>query len=423
MNESLLQFIWKFRLFDFAALRTTEGESVEIVSPGFHNTDSGPDFENAKIRIGQTLWVGNIELHICSSDWDQHQHGNNAAYDNVILHVVYEDDRNTASRKNGERIPLVVLKERIHSNTMYRYEQLTQQKKGIPCARFFPEIEKQTLSLFMTHLLVERLEHKVKHIYGILNECKGDWENTAFRIIARYFGASVNKEPFEQLAQSLPVKIWAKHSSDPLQVEALLFGQSGFLNDDVEDDYPKQLKKEYQYLKRLHDLQPLPKHIWKLLRLRPSNFPTLRIAQFASLLSKETNIFSVLLETKDIKTFHHFFSVEVSAYWKSHYVFDKEAKQVRSHIGTTTKNILLINAVAPLLFAYGKYKGEENYCDWALQLLESCPPEKNILMDYWISLGVSPANAFDTQALLQLRTDYCNQFRCLSCAVGLQILK
>lgn len=423
MNESLLHFIWKFRLFDANTLQTTEGESVEIVYPGFHNTDSGPDFENAKVRIGQTLWVGNVELHIHSSDWEHHQHGDNSAYDNVILHVVYEDDRDTAMRPNGERIPLVVLNKRIYSPTLYRYEQLAERKKGIPCEQFFLEIERQTLSPFLARLLVERLEEKVKYIYQILNECKGDWENTAFQIIARYFGASVNKEPFEQLAKSLPVKIWAKYTSDPLQVEALLFGQAGFLSGEVEEEYPKQLKKEYLYLKRLHALSPLPKHIWKLLRLRPSNFPTLRIAQLSSLLIKETNIFSVLLETKDIKAFHRFFDVEVSAYWKSHYVFDKKAKQVRSHIGPTMKNILLINAVAPLLFAYGKYKGEESYCDWALQLLESCPPEKNALMEYWISLGVAPANSFDTQALLQLRTGYCNQFRCLSCAVGLQILK
>lgn len=423
MNEQLLRFIWQFRLFNTTELQTVNGEPVELVHCGYSNSDSGPDFREAKIKIGNTLWVGNVELHVKSSDWFLHKHQTDTAYDNVILHVVYEHNGKSAQRKNGEPIPIVELKKLINPYTLSRYEQLSKQPKGIACESFYPQAAAHVSASFLSRLLTERLQSKVERINDMLREDTGDWEHVMFRLIARYLGSGINREPFELLAKSLPVKVWVKHSNDLMQLEALLFGQAGFLEGDFEDDYPKQLRKEYLYLKRLYQLEPLPKHLWKMLRLRPANFPTIRLAQLAAVLQYESGIFSTLISDPRVKAVHRFFDVQVSPYWETHYTFDKESKAVRSGVGTATKNLLLINAIAPLLFAYGKYKSNESYCDKALELLESVKPESNAILNNWEALGVKPLNAFDTQALLQLKNEYCDKHRCLQCTVGLQILK
>lgn len=423
MNEQLLRFIWKFRLYENALLETTLGEKVEVIHTGTYHTDGGPDFQNARIKIGSTLWAGNVELHVNASDWFLHSHQNDAAYDNVILHVVYEQKGEPAKRQNGEPIPVLELKPLIKPGTLSRYHQLEKQQKVIPCADFFPQVSTQLNTAFRTRLMVERLEEKVTRVNALLNENTGNWEQVIFSLVARYFGGGVNRDPFEQLAKLVPIKLWAKYVHEPLQVEALLFGQAGLLDERTEDEYPNQLRKEFLYLKRLHNLEPMPKHVWKLLRMRPANFPTIRLAQLAALLCKETHIFSSILHAADVKSIHRFFDVDVSPYWKTHYLFDKASNKVKSHIGTSTKNILLINAVAPVLFAYGKYKSEEIYCERALQLLEDCTAETNKIITDWKNLGVSTSHAFDTQALLQLRTAYCNRFRCLECNIGLHILK
>lgn len=422
MNEQLLQFIWKFRLFDSTHLFTTSGEPVEVIQAGIRNTDSGPDFTNARVKVGDTMWAGNVELHVKSSDWFRHSHQNDKSYSNVILHVVYEHDGKPAQRENSETIPVLELKKLVNPNTLSRYELLARNQKPVACSSFFPHAAHYISPPFLTRLLVERLEEKVERINGMLKEHNGDWEQVAFCLIARYWGAGVNSQPLELLAKSLPHKLLAK-TTEPLQIEALLFGQAGWLQEKAEDDYPNRLRKEYLYLKRLYNLEPLPVHIWKLLRLRPANFPTIRIAQLAALFSTQTHLFSSLLEAKDIKSIHRFFEVQVSPYWKTHYLFDKPSVQVKSNIGASAKNILLINAVAPLLFAYGKYKGNETYCDRALQLLEVAKPESNSLLKDWNTFGVKSSSAFESQALLQLRNNYCNRFRCLECTVGLSILK
>jgi hypothetical protein len=423
MNEKLLHFIWQFRLFNATNLTTTTGDAVEVIKTGTLNIDAGPDFTNAKIRIGQTLWAGNVELHINANDWYTHKHQHDAAYNNVVLHVVYEAGIRTANNAKGEPIPTIELKGRINPNTLARYEELSKNRAWIPCAGYLKEAGEFTLKNFEERLLIERLESKVEYINELLTTSGNDWENVMFQLLARYFGASINKEPFFLLAKSLPVKVWAKHQDDILQLEALLFGQAGFLEDKHDDEYPNQLRKEYLYLKRLHGLQPLQKHQWKLLRLRPSNFPTLRIAQLAALLGKNAKLFSQVLNARNTKTIHQLLDVEVSPYWQSHYQFDKPSKKVSHHIGADMKNILLINAVAPVLFAYGKYKDNEEPCDRALELLQQCNAESNSIITGWGKLGVKAASAYETQALLQLKTTYCDKFRCLECGVGIKILK
>jgi hypothetical protein len=421
MTEDLLHFTWKFRLFDAAGLETTGGERVEIIQPGTHNRNAGADFQNARIKIGKVLWAGNVELHLKSSDWTRHKHQNDAAYDNVILHVVYENDK-PVEKQNGQSISTLELKRRISAGTLSRYEELSKRQNGIPCAKHFKTVDEFTIKSYLDRLLVERLESKVEYVQSRLGENGNDWENLTFAMIARYFGASINKEPFYLIANSLPVKIWAKHCDDPLQIAALVFGQAGFLEEKADDEYPQQLRKEYLYLKRLHALKPVDKHLLKLLRLRPSNFPSIRLAQLAAFMCKDTKIFSKILEAKSVQAIHDYFDVEVHEYWKIHYHFDKPSKSVRSHLGNSTKNILLINAVAPVLFAYGRYKNEESYCERALHLLESCKAETNSIITGWKSLGLKPLNAYDTQALLQLKTAHCDKFDCLNCAIGLKIL-
>ncbi len=423
MNEKLLHFIWKFRLFEQHELFTTEGEKLELIHPGAYNTDSGADFQNAKIRIGKTLWVGNIEIHLNSKDWFTHKHEQDASYNSVILHVVFESGGKIASRKNGETIPTLELKNRINATTLYRYEELAKRKAWIPCAKFFKDVDKFTVKNFLERLLIERLESKVEQINLLLAASENDWENVMFQMIGRYFGASINKEPFFLLAKSLPVKVWAKHQNDLLQMEALLFGQAGFLDEKFDDEYPNQLRKEYLYLKRLHNLQPLKKEVWKFLRLRPSNFPTVRFAQLAALMNKEVKLFSEILAAKNAKAIHQLFDVNVSDYWQQHYQFDKPSKKVNSHLGSSMKNILLINAVAPVLFAYGKYKDNDAYCDKAISLLEKCEAESNSIITGWKKLNLAATNAYETQAMLQLKNEYCDNFNCLNCAIGTRILK
>lgn len=421
MTEDLLHFTWKFRLFDTADLQTTGGERVEIIQPGTHNRNAGADFQNARVKIGKVLWAGNVELHLKSSDWARHKHQNDADYNNVVLHVVYENDQ-PVERKSGESISTLELKKRINPNTISRYEELSKRKVGIPCQKHFKTVDEFTVKSYLDRLLIERLESKVEYVQSKLEENGNDWENLAFAMIARYFGASINKEPFYLIANSLPVKIWAKHCDDPVQIAALVFGQAGFLEEKADDEYPQQLRKEYLYLKRLHDLKPVEKHLLKFLRLRPSNFPTIRLAQLAAFMCKDTKIFSKILEAKNVQAIHEYFDVEVNDYWKSHYHFDQPSKRVKSHLGVSTKNVLLINAVAPVLFAYGKYKGDEKYCERAINLLESCKAEVNSIITGWKPLGIKPVNAYDTQALLQLKTGHCDKFDCLNCAIGLKIL-
>lgn len=423
MNEKLLHFIWRFRLFNQQELFTTQGEKIELVHPGTYNTDSGADFQNAKIKIGNTLWAGNVELHLSAKDWFAHKHETNEAYNNIILHVVNDATGPAALRANGEAIPTLELKDRISPNTLQRYRQMESRSTWVPCATFFTSVDEFTITNFLERLLVERLEGKVEQIMLLLEQSNNDWENVMFQMLAQYLGASVNKQPFLMLAKSLPVNIWAKHQNDLLQLEALVFGQAGFLEEKYDDEYGGQLRKEYLYLKRLHNLQPLQKHIWKFLRLRPSNFPTLRLAQLAALMHKEVKLFSGILAAPDAKAIHQFLDIDVSAYWKSHYQFDKPAEQVNSHLGSAMKDILLINAVVPVLFAYGKYKGDENYCDKAIAFLDSCAAESNSVIKGWKELKQQPTKASQSQALLQLKKEYCDNFRCLECAVGGKILR
>ena len=423
-TEDFLHYVWKFRLFDHASLQTTTGEEVEIFSAGLHNTDSGPDFQNARIRIGDTTWAGNVELHLSSSDWQKHKHSADSAYDNVILHVVYRDDE-PLTLANGRQIPTLELKSRIPDDLYNRYHNLVfGNQTVIPCEASIGKLDDFTLRNWLTRVLIERLEKKSAAVIAALNINRGDWEETFYQFLAANFGFKTNALPFELLARSLPQNILAKNKNNPLQIEALIFGQAGFLDDDPVDEYPQNLKREYAFLRKKYNLTLIENHLWKFMRLRPQNFPTIRLAQFAALVVNSNHLFSKVLDTRDAAGLKKLFAdIQVNPYWDDHYRFDKPSKRASKNLGQSSIDILLLNTLALFLFTYGKHHQKQHYIDRSLKLLESLPGEQNNIIADFDSLGVKATTAFESQALLELKNYYCNYKKCLQCGVGNKILK
>ena len=419
MNESFLHYIWRYRLLK-PELFTTEGAPIEIIKSGEHNTDSGADFFDARIKIGETMWAGNVEIHKKSSDWSLHKHDDNEAYNNVILHVVYEDDKRI-KKQNGGYIPTLVIKDQILDYVIQNYKEIFASKNTILCSNSLSEVNQLSLTNTLERMAVTRLEHKSEEVRKYLSYTKNSWEDTFYWLLARYLGSSVNMLPFELLAKSLSLQILAKHKNNRLQLEALLFGQAGMLESDFEDDYPQQLKKEYNFLRKKYLLAPIDGHLWKLLRLRPSNFPTIRISQFADLIYKSSHLFSVLLETKDISKLFSYFELSASEYWDTHYVFDKASMKRKKTIGKSFVNVILINVLVSIVFEYGTQHGQEIYREKALHILENLLPEKNHIIEEWETVGIKPINALQTQALLELYQN-CKKKQCFSCGIGFQIL-
>lgn len=422
MREDLLHYLWRTRRFEGTNLHTTQGEPLLILQPGTHNTDGGPDFTNARLRLGDTTWAGNVEIHLLASDWRRHGHQQDRAYDNVILHVVMEEDE-PIIRTNGERIPCLEMRQLIPTKLATTYQKLLHNEHWIPCQHHFSDVSEMTKSLWLERLLVERLEHKTTVIAQALARNNNNWEETFYQMLARNFGLKTNAEPFELLATSMPLLTLMKHKSSLLQIEALLFGQAGLLARDFADAYPNQLKKEYAFLQKKYQLTPLLGESWKFLRMRPASFPTIRIAQLATLIFQTNHLFSKMLAAADVTELENMFELKLSNYWRTHYVFDKESKPSPKQLGKNTIHLFVINTIAPLLFLYGKLRGEERFQDRAFALLETLPAERNQIIQQWSSLGMEPNTAYETQALLQLKNQYCNQKRCLDCAIGNAILK
>jgi len=422
--EDFLHYVWKFRLFDRADLRTNDAEELEILSVGQHNSDSGPDFSNARIRIGDTVWAGNVEVHLSSSDWPKHGHTTDNAYDNVILHVVYRDDE-PLILANSRRVPTLELQNRIPDDLYNRYHKLIFGNQTIiPCEASIGSVDSLTLHNWLTRVLVERLEKRTAAVISSLNKNRGDWEETFYQFLAANFGFKINALPFELLAKSLPQVILAKHKNNPMQIEALIFGQAGFLKDDVVDEYPRKLKKEYEFLQKKYQLTPVENHLWKFMRLRPQNFPTIRLAQFAALVVNSNHLFSKLLEIKDVKGLRDLFTaVKVNPYWENHYRFDAVSAPSSKNLGAASVDVLLLNTLALFLFSYGKHNQQQHYINRSLQLLEFLPNENNKIVADFGNLGVKIKTAFESQALLELKNCYCNYKKCLDCGVGNKILK
>ena len=421
MREDFLHYLWRLRRFDTHGLKTTAGESIEILDTGVHNTHAGPDFQNAKLRIGDWVWGGCVEMHVKASEWRLHKHQDDPAYNNVILHVVYEADV-PAERVSGQ-FPCLELKRYVPEGVYQRYWGLLHNEYWIPCQHQFFAVPDIVKNSWLDRLTVERLEGRTAEIEEALERNRNNWEETFYQFLARRFGAKINAEPFDWLARSTPNLVLSKHRNNLMQLEALLFGQAGMLEHVFTDEYPKGLQKEYGFLKHKHQLEAINPAAWKFLRLRPANFPTVRIAQLATLAHQSIHLFSKILEIETVQDIEDLLEVNVGDYWLTHYVFEKESVKRNKSLGQNAIHILIINTIAPFLFLYGKLKGEGRFKDKALELLEGLPPEDNYIIKGWVKMGVEPDSAYRTQGLLQLKNLYCDKKRCLECAVGSVVLK
>lgn len=416
MREEFLYYIWENRLTD-KDLNTTEDEAVDIVATGYRNTDSGPDYLEAKIRIGDKLWAGHVEIHVKSSDWNRHGHQNDKAYKNVILHVVYENDMQV------NEIPTLELKGHFDESLFAQYQRLISSKTWIPCEKSIAKVPVFTRLSWLDRIAVERLESKSETVTKILEANQFDWEDALYKLLMRYFGLKVNNEAFEYLANILPFKTLLKHADNLLQVEAMLMGCAGFLEDDFTEEYPLLLKREFAVMHAKFNLLAMPAERWRFLRLRPSNFVTIRLAQMAQLIHKNGCLFSKIKAAKDTAEVKTLFDVEASEYWKTHYRFEVPAESKPKHLGNTTADVLIINAVTPLLFCYGKLHKDESVCDTAIRFLEDTEAEDNTVIRHYAQCGVKAENAMQTQALLHLYNMYCKRKRCLECRIGAVLLR
>lgn len=422
MTEQFLQYLWHYQLYNPQSLYLANNEKVEIVHAGEQNTDAGPDFTNVKLKMDGILWVGNAEVHINSSDWFRHGHHKDKAYDNVIIQIVINHDAEI-QRTNGEPIP--TLKLEVDPGYYATYERLINSREWIACANEIRHVHSVVISSWLVKLMIERLENKAARIEARLENNRNNWEETFYQSLAENFGFKLNAQPFEMLAKSLPLRYLAKHKDNLLQLEAMLFGQAGMLQDEAGNEpYYQQLQKEYTILQKKFNLEPIQPHLWKFLRLRPTNFPTIRIAQFAALIHESSGLFAKVLEVEDCKAIQHMLTVSASAFWNDHYTFAKPtAKSKTKNLGKTAIHILLINTIIPFLFVYGKKKNIQLYKDRAIAFLEQLPPEKNHIIRRWIETGITPENALHSQALLQLKNSYCHYKNCLDCGIGNQLIK
>lgn len=422
MQEAFLHFIWQYQYFNKRELMTAGGVPVNIIHPGYFNTDAGPDFKEARIRIGEIEWRGHVELHVHSSDWSLHAHQHDKAYNNVILHVVWKNNQ-TARRQDETILPVVELQGLVSEEMIFSCKKLLNSPYKIPCEGQLKNISDITWISTLDKALMERLSTKANAVKELFAGNKQDWEETAYQLLARNFGFKVNSDVFLHLAKILPYKILKKHADNGLQVEALVFGQAGFLEEDPVDSYQGRLAKEYQFLKHKYQLQEGISAVqWRFLRLRPANFPTVRLAQFARMIHHIHSLFNSLLETDSVKDLKKLLIVEQSAYWIEHYQFGKGSGKRITSMGISSVENIGINTIAPLLVAYGQYTDDTSFIDKAVALLQSIKAEKNKITNYWSELGVKSSSAFDSQALIQLYNEYCNKHRCLFCNIGVSLI-
>ncbi|MGD1844075.1 MAG: DUF2851 family protein [Salibacteraceae bacterium] len=422
MTEAFLQYVWRFGLFDNRQLPTSAGRTIEIIALGDLNTDAGPDFFNAQIRLGETHWVGNIEIHLKSSDWAKHRHHQDSAYNNVILHVVETSD-GEAKTENGRTLPEVAIGQRIRKDVLSNYRNMLENGQWVACQPRLQEVEPLLVNTWVTRMVVERLQRKSAIIERLLDRNQQDWAEAFYQILARNFGFKTNAEPFEQLARSLPFKYLARHRDDPFQLEALIFGQAGMLSGAPKDDYQRQLQGEYHYLQHKYDLRPLEVRQWKFARLRPSNFPSVRLAQFAQLIHLWDAMFSKVLEAPRLSDLETIFQIKAGAYWDTHYHFGRTSRKQVKRIGKMSVHNLFINTVVPFLFTYGRHRGKPSLEERALAWLELLPSENNTIVRGWQDIGVGARSAFRSQGLLELKSNYCNRKNCVNCSIGNRLLK
>lgn len=424
MTESFLHYVWQFQYFDKKDLLTTAGDTLAIFSTGFRNTNAGPDFFQARVKVGAMEWIGSVEIHIFSSGWVDHRHSTDPAYDNVVLHVVWKSDLDVV-RTDGSPIPTIELGARIQDSLVLQYARLMRNPETVPCAGLLSRVNNIVKCAMLDRVMAERLEIKSATVLRRLARNNNDWEETAYQTIMKNFGFMVNGEPFLQLAQALPFKVLMRHGDKEVQVEALLFGQAGFLQDDVPgDEYYLALQREYRLLARkycLHERR-VNRAQWRFLRLRPANFPSLRIAQSAALLHQRRNFFSHLVNCRSAQELRDFFNVVQSPYWQEHYHFFKRQGNQVSAMGDASVGNIIINSAIPILAAYGKSRNDDLHVERAVAILQALQPELNLITRSWKDLGFEVRSAFDSQALVQLNNVYCLRRRCLDCKIGASLV-
>ncbi|MEO9209447.1 MAG: DUF2851 family protein [Ginsengibacter sp.] len=420
MKEDLLQYIWKFQLYNSGDLKSTDEDVLTIIHPGLHNQNQGPDFNEAKIKIKDTIWAGNIEIHIRSSEWETHNHSLDKNYRNIILHVVWIHDKEI-SDYSGNTIPTLELQSRVSNLLLKKYQQLMDHHQFIPCENQIPAMSELALTHWKQRLVIERLIQKSQPILLMLHENDNHWEETFWWLIAANFGLKVNSYFFQKIAQSLPNSILAKHKNNQVVIEALLFGQAGLLDRDFVEKYPLMLQKEYQFYRKKYQLNQIDGEL-QFLRMRPANFPTIRLAQLAQLISHSEHLFSKIKESKSIDELKKMFQLTANDYWHYHYVFEEETDYKVKKMGNKTVENIIINTIVPIIFCYGHHHQEDVSKEMAIDWLEKISPEKNYITKGFEQLHFDNKNAFDSQALIQLKNEYCDKKMCLHCAIGNSIL-
>lgn len=419
--EKLMQYVWKHRLWRSEDMVTNTGKKVRVVDPGLLNTDTGPDFFNAKIEIDGHMWVGNVEMHYRATDWKRHRHDSDKAYDSVILHVVAKDDA-PVRRTNGELIPQLVLEVSPQFNA--DYASLVGATIEVPCATKIKQVPHLTIVEWVEGLAFERLHGKVERIHQLLDSFNGSWEDVCYVTLARNFGFGINNDAFERLARRTPLRLLGKHSDSVLQIEALLFGQAGMLDAQKPgmDSYYNQLCTEYAFLSNKFQLTPMEKESWKLFRIRPQNFPYRRIAMLAQFIEGGFRMMNRILEAEGEKEMRALFEVELSGYWTKHYTFGKPNERATATLSRSSIDIILINTVAPLLYAYGELTGNYEMTDKAIKLLEDLRAESNSIVSHFVAYGIDCPDALTSQALVQLKREYCDARKCIYCKIGHHLL-
>lgn len=418
MKEDYLQYVWKFQLFNTLNLKSIEGESIEVSKVGIHNFNSGPDFLEARVTIGSVVWCGSVEIHVRSSEWNIHKHQFDANYNNVVLHVVFQHDKEVLN-KNGVRIPVLEIADLLVEDHYENFKRLINSKSWIACSKQIKTVGDVLLHSWMDRLVINRMERKSNEIGKELEKTNGDWQEVTHRFLFRHFGMKVNGDAMFELARRISFRMINKESN----VASLLFGQAGMLSGVCEDQYYQSLQKEFNYVKHKRELVPMEAANWKYSKLHPPNFPTIRIAQMEALYAKGLDLFELIRSKVSIERYNLEFAVEINKYWENHYLFAKESHNVRNRIGKGIINNVLINVVVPISFMYGKYIADDSFMEYALQLLRKVNKENNRIVKNWESLDVHVESAYDSQAVLELYNEFCFLKKCIQCRVGNQILR
>lgn len=421
MKEDFLHYLWQYKKFDSSNLMTVDGEKLSIITFGDYLQNAGSDFFNAQIKIDDQKWAGNIEIHSKSSDWYVHHHEDDPNYDNVILHVVWEHDT-PVFRKNNSEIPVLQLKDFTSSDIIQQYTSLAAPKTWIYCENQLPTINQFLLENWQERLYFERLTRKNQFINQLLDETQNDWEAVLFCLLAKNFGLNANGETFLKIAKAIPFSILRKESYEVKNIESLFFGIANLLPTDGQEEYTKDLKQRFQYLMHKYQFEKVVVEPVQFFKHRPDNFPTIRLAQLAMLYHKEQNLFSKVISINSIEELYEVFKISISEYWQYHYHFDKVSAKKKHSFSKSFIDLLVINTIVPIRFAYAKSQGNE-ISETVLHLLKEVTAEKNSILDSFSKFGIKAKNAFESQSLLELKNQYCSLKKCLQCGIGIQLLK